>query len=206
MYNPHLKPGVLEVVCGPMKSGKTHEVIHRVDKLTYVEEFSFLIVKPRLDTRDETVRSRFGELSLECVFVADAYEVFDHLDEEQVVVVDEAHFFDEELVEVVEVLLARDVHVIVAGLDLDFRGEPFAPMPSLLALADEVHKLTGVCDVAGCSNAASRTQRLVDGSPAGYDAPQILVGDAKEGYQTRCKEHHVVPGRPRSAFAEQRTL
>ena len=76
----------------------------------------------------------------------------------------------------------------------------------LRALADEVHKLVGVCDVAGCRNAATRTQRLVDGVPAKYDAPQILVGDEEEGYQTRCKEHHVVPGRPRSKFSAQKTL
>ena len=206
MFNPHRKPGVLEVICGPMKSGKTHEVIHRVDKLMYVEEFSFLIVKPAVDTRDDTVKSRFGKLSLECVFVESPKEVFLEYADEQVVVIDEAHFFDDSLVAVVEELLARGVHVIVSGLDLDFRGEPFAPMPSLLALADEVYKLVAVCDVAGCSNVASRTQRLVDGSPARYDEPLIVVGDVEEGYQVRCKEHHVVPGRPHSVFSEQRVL
>ena len=206
MYNPHLKPGVLEVICGPMKSGKTHELIHRVDKLMFVEEFSFLVVKPSVDTRSEKVQSRFGELSLECVFVEDPREVFAVYSGEQVVVFDEAHFFADSVVAVVEELLSRDVHVIIAGLDLDFRGEPFGAMPALLALADEVHKLVGVCDMAGCSNAASRTQRLVDGAPASYDEPLIVVGDVKEGYQTRCKEHHVVPGRPRSSFSEQRTL
>ena len=206
MFNPHVRPGFLEVLCGPMKSGKTHALIHRVDKLTYVEEFSFLVVKPSVDTRDSTVKSRFGELSLECVFVADPFEVLSVYAGEQVVVFDEAHFFAVSVVEVVEELLVRGAHVLVAGLDLDFRGEPFGAMPQLLALADEVSKLVGVCDVAGCSLPASRTQRLVDGLPAKYDEPLIVVGDSEEGYQARCKEHHVVPGRPRSKFSKQKTL
>lgn len=88
------------------------------------------------------------------------------------------------------------MNVVVSGLDLDFRGEPFGSMPVLLSLADEVHKLNGVCDYEGCSNPATRTQRLVNGFPASYNAPIILVGDAKEGYQCRCLQHHEVKDAP----------
>jgi thymidine kinase len=193
MYNPHVKPGVLEVFCGPMKSGKTREVIHRVDKLQYMEDFTLLVVKPSIDTRDATVRSRFGKLSVDCEFVDDPVEILELFGNQQVVVIDEANFFNEDIVRIVQELLVRDVHVIVAGLDLDFRGEPFGSMPTLLALADEVHKLTGVCDVSGCNSVSTRTQRLVNDAPAHYDSPIILVGDENEGYQTRCRIHHVVP-------------
>ena len=110
-----------------------------------------------------------------------------------VVVVDEAQFFDDSLALFCSALADRGLRVIVAGLDLNFRGEPFGAMPALLARADVVDKLTAVCVV--CGGAATRTQRLVDGRPASYNDPLILVG-AASAYEPRCRLHHVVPDHP----------
>ena len=97
----------------------------------------------------------------------------------------------------VEELLKKDVNVIMAGLDLDFRGEPFGQMSYLLTIADFVQKCTGICDYDGCKAVATRTQRLVNGRPASYYSPIILIGDQKEGYQCRCLKHHKVPDKPK---------
>lgn len=192
-----IRPGVLEVFCGPMKSGKTREVINRVDKVEYVENHNHTFFKPEIDTRSEHIQSRFGELRLTCTLVDEGKPegILDCLDDESIIVIDEAQFFDEAIVDVVVDLLEDDRNIVVSGLDLDFRGEPFGAMPNLLALADQVTKLTAVCDHDGCSNPGTRTQRLMNGEPAPYDAPTVLVeGEAKkETYEVRCKEHHAVP-------------
>lgn len=193
-FNPFIRPGYFEVFCGPMKSGKSLALLHRVEKLKYMKNASFLFVKPKLDTRDSHVRTRFHDVQHACVFVDEKNpeEILSLLDGHALVAIDEVHFFHSKLVPVIKALLANNVNVVVSGLDLDFRGEPFGPMPVLLSMADEVHKLSGVCDYDGCSNPATRTQRLVNGFPASYNAPIILVGDAKEGYQCRCLQHHEV--------------
>lgn len=197
-YNPYLRPGMLEVYCGPMKSGKTRELINRIDKIRFMlDNDAFIFFKPRVDTRDIRVKSRFGELAYECVFVneRDPSEMLPHLTaRHKLVVIEEAQFFQEGVELVVGEMLRRGCNVLVAGLDLDFRGEPFGRMPQLLAMAAEVYKLKAVCDVAGCRALATRTQRLVNGLPAPYDAPVVLVGDASEGYEARCVRHHVVSG------------
>ena len=107
-----------------------------------------------------------------------------------VVGIDEAQFFDKEISDVAQRLADRGIRVIVAGLDLDFRGEPFGPIPDLMAKAEEVAKLHAICMV--CGNEASRTQRLIDGRPAHYNDPIVIVG-ASEMYEARCREHHEVP-------------
>src|SRR5262249_4985605 len=113
--------------------------------------------------------------------------------ETTVVAIDEAQFFGEEVCGVCQALAARGVRVIVAGLDQDFRGEPFGPMPQLMALAEDVTKLHAICAV--CGEEASRTQRLIDNQPASFDQPVVVVG-ASELYEARCRQHHDVPGRP----------
>jgi thymidine kinase len=109
-----------------------------------------------------------------------------------VVGIDEAQFFDEGLIAVIDALVSRGVRVIVAGLDMDFRGEPFGIMPTLLAKAEIVDKLQAICLV--CGESATRTQRLVNGRPAYYDDPVVIVG-AAEMYEARCRIHHEVPRR-----------
>ena len=110
-----------------------------------------------------------------------------------VVAIDEAQFLDWEVAEVADQLATRGLRVIVTGLDLDFRGEPFGPMPLLLAQAEMVDKLHAICVVCGAP--ASRTQRLINGQPANYTDPVIMVG-ATEVYEARCRDCHEVPGRP----------
>jgi thymidine kinase len=111
------------------------------------------------------------------------------------VAVDEVQFFDWQISRVCEELAGRGLRVIAAGLDMDFRGEPFGPMPVLMAEAEEVSKLQAICVV--CGSPASRTQRLLDGEPASYDDPVIMVG-ASEVYEARCRHCHDVPGKPRN--------
>ena len=111
-------------------------------------------------------------------------------DEYDVIGIDEAQFFDEGIIDVIESLANHGFRVIVAGLDQDFRGEPFGPMPTIMASAEQVTKLQAVCQV--CGSPASRTQRLINGEPAGYEDPIILIG-ATEAYEPRCRHHHEVP-------------
>jgi thymidine kinase len=110
-----------------------------------------------------------------------------------VVAIDEAQFFDEGLIGVCDILASSGVRVIVAGLDTNFRAEPFGPMPMLLALAEDVTKLNAIC--IKCGAPASRTQRLVNGKPAKYDDPVVMIG-ASESYEARCRRCHEVPGKP----------
>ncbi len=194
-YEQLYTPGYLEVFCGPMKSGKTLELIHRINKLEYRDDVNFVFFKPSIDTRDKTIKSRFETKIFECVFVKenDFNDLFNNYKGEEVVAIDEAHFFEKEvLIKFVNYLLKNNKNVLIAGLELDFRGEPFGAMPEIICMADKIYKLSGICDVKGCNNIARMTQRLVNGKPAHYSSPLILIGDAEEGYETRCRKHHAV--------------
>jgi thymidine kinase len=138
----------------------------------------------------EKVTSHAGS-DFAAIPVAKAAEIRARLDQGvTVVAIDEAQFFDDEIIQVVEELAASQIRVIVAGLDTDFRGEPFGPMPVLMARAEQVEKLQAICMV--CGEPASRTQRLVNGKPARYHDPVVIVG-AAEMYEARCRAHHQVP-------------
>lgn len=183
--------GLIEVVCGSMFSGKTEELIRRLVRATIAKQ-KVQVFKPAIDIRYavEKVTSHTGS-DFDAIPVEKATDIRERLDDETTVVaVDEAQFFDPEIVEVAQELAARGIRVIVAGLDLDFRGEPFGPIPVLMAKAEKVDKLHAIC--MSCGNEASRTQRLVNGKPAGYDDPVVIVG-ASELYEARCREHHDVP-------------
>lgn len=193
--------GWLEVVAGPMFSGKSEELIRRVTRALIARQ-RVQVFKPALDDRYDVLRvASHNGRSLEAEPVNDAAAIRAALRHDtQVIAVDEAQFFDEELVELVVDLADAGRRVVVAGLDLDFRGEPFGPMPRLFAHAELVEKLTAICH---CGRAATRTQRLIAGSPAHADDPIILVG-ASERYEPRCREHHVVlrGERPMPLFEE----
>ncbi len=184
--------GWLEVIAGPMFSGKSEELIRRVKRVLIAGQ-KVRVFKPKLDDRYHAsdVVSHDGE-RVRAEPVAGSSEMQSRLQGEdvQVVAVDEAQFFDDGLPELLEELAANGVRVIVAGLDMDFRGEPFGVMPTLMARAEFVEKLSAVC--VRCGRAATRTQRLVDGKPARYDEPVILVG-AAEAYEPRCRACHEVP-------------
>lgn len=197
MDYPLVQPGMLEVFCGPMKSGKTRALLERVEKVKYTDRYDFVFIKPELDTRDDKIVSMSGE-RYDCYFVDETVpeKIMYLVKDQDIVVIDEAQFFGQGIELVIHGLLKDDKNVVIGGLDLDFRGEPFGMMPYLLAMADEVYKLTAVCEYGGCNKLATRTQRLVDGEPAKYNDPIILIGDKEEGYQARCLKHHEVPGRP----------
>jgi thymidine kinase len=183
--------GWIEVICGSMFSGKTEELIRRIRRARIARQ-KVQVFKPALDDRyyAQQVSSHNG-LHWEAVPVGHAGDILDRLESDTTVAaVDEAQFFDWELSAVCNKLAERGIRVILAGLDMDFRGEPFGPMPLLMAEAEEVTKLQAICVVCGAP--ASRTQRLIDNRPAGYDDPVILVGGS-ESYEARCRYCHEVP-------------
>ncbi len=190
--NPSAHPG-LEVVVGSMFSGKSEELIRRV-KRAVIARRTVEVFKPVIDDRYgvEVVRSHDGD-SFVARPVRSSAEISSLVGPETTVVgIDEVQFFDDGIVPVVRELVASGRRVICAGLDLDFRGEPFGPVPELLALAERVDKLEAICVV--CGEPATRTQRIVNGIPAFYDEPIIVIG-AKEAYEARCRSCHEVPRR-----------
>jgi thymidine kinase len=183
--------GSIEVICGSMFSGKTDELIRRLIRATIAKQ-KVQVFKPAIDIRYavEKVASHTGS-TFDAIPVEKAAEIRSKLDKDTTVVgIDEAQFFDAEVVTIAQELAARGVRVLVAGLDTDFRGEPFGSMPVLMSEAEDVTKLHAICMV--CGDDASRTQRLVNGSPARYDDPVVIVG-ASELYEARCRLHHEVP-------------
>jgi thymidine kinase len=185
-------PG-LEVIVGSMFSGKSEELIRRM-KRAVIARRAVQVFKPAIDVRFAagSVSSHDGD-SFEARPVLVAEEILQLVDPDTTVVgIDEVQFFDHAIVGVVRKLVASGRRVICAGLDLDFRAEPFGPVPTLLALAEKVDKLEAICVV--CGEAATRTQRIVDGVPAFWDEPIIVIG-ANEAYEARCRACHEVPRR-----------
>jgi len=183
--------GSIEVVCGSMFSGKTDELIRRLVRATIAKQ-KVQVFKPAIDVRyaAEKVTSHAGS-NFDAIPVEKAADIREKLDQDTTVIaIDEAQFFDDEVVQVAKELAARGLRVLAAGLDMDFRGEPFGPMPILMSMAEHVDKLHAICMV--CGDEASRTQRLVNGQPARYDDPVVIVG-ASELYEARCRVHHEVP-------------
>lgn len=183
--------GSIEVITGSMFSGKTDEMIRRLRRATIARQ-KVQVFKPVIDNRYqvEKVTSHAGT-AFDAIPIHNVEDLYSHLDTDTTVVgIDEAQFFEGNVVSIVQQLAERDLRVIVAGLDTDFRGEPFGCMPDLMSVAERVDKLQAICMV--CGESAARTQRLVNGKPARYDDPIIIVG-ASEMYEARCRKHHEVP-------------
>ena len=180
--------GSIEVVCGSMFSGKSEELIRRVRRAK-IAKLKVQVFKHSLDIRfhENNVSSHSG-YKIQAHPVNDVSQIRELLeDDTQVLGIDEVQFFDEEVVELCQEMANRGKRVIVAGLDLDFRAKPFGPMPTLLAVAEHVDKLTAIC--MKCGMPASRSQRLINGIPASADSPVIDVG-ADERYEARCRQCH----------------
>lgn len=185
--------GRIEVICGSMFSGKTEELIRRVRRAEYARQ-KVQIFKPEIDNRyaTDSVYSH-GGMSATAMPISKPADILARLESDTTVVaIDEVQFLDQSVVKVSEVLANQGLRVICAGLDLDFRAEPFGPMPALLSIAEDVTKLHAICVV--CGEVACRSQRLVNGVPARYDDPIIMIG-AQEAYEARCREHFEIPGR-----------
>jgi len=182
--------GHIELICGSMFSGKTEELIRRLRRALIARQ-QVQVFKPAIDNRyhGQKVTSHNG-LDFEAHPVPSAIDIRGGLaPETTVVAIDEVQFFDAGVVDLCEALADEGLRVICAGLDTDFRGVPFGPMPDLMARAEHVDKLHAICVV--CGREASRTQRLIDGRPAAYDDPIVLVG-AAEVYEARCRQCHQV--------------
>lgn len=188
--------GWIEVVTGVMFSGKSEELMRRVRRAMIANK-RVQVFKSHLDDRYtgiETISSHGGK-SLEARPISRSVEVAELVRRDaQVVAIDEAQFLDQGVVAVANWLADCGVRVIVAGTDMDFRGAPFGPIPSLLAVAEKVDKLHAIC--VECGDLASRNQRLIDGRPAPAEGPTIQVGGS-ESYEARCRACHEVPAADR---------
>ncbi|MGZ3588881.1 MAG: thymidine kinase [Candidatus Limnocylindrales bacterium] len=192
--------GWIHLLCGPMASGKTEEMI-RLLRRAEIAGKRVLVLNHAINTRtgSDKIESRSG-VAFPSRAVVDSSQIEAIVAEvdPDLVAVEEAEFFDNGLADVVERLAAQDREVILTGLDRDFRGWPFGPMPRLLVIADEVDKLTAICVI--CKGVATRTQRLINGRPAPADSPTIVVGGINdpagrpESYEARCRRCHEVPG------------
>lgn len=193
MYQ-HYKDGWIETISGCMFAGKTEELIRRVKVLEFAKK-EIMVFKPVIDNRySETKVVSHAGSSVESYVINDALEILEMVKPStQVVAIDEAQFFDDNIVGVANELADRGIRVMCAGLDRDFRGEPFGPMAKLITEAEFVTKLAAVCNKCGAP--ATRTQRIINGKPASYNEPVILVG-AAESYEARCRHCHEVPDKP----------
>ncbi len=185
--------GWIEVICGPMFAGKSEELLRRINRMSFAN-IKCLLFKPQIDTRAKDVKSRDGRQA-EAIPIKDPYELYAYVQKERpdLVAIDEVQFFGDEIIEIVQTFADNGINVLVAGLDRDFRGEPFGSIPALLTIAEKITKLTAICTECGAE--ASRTQRLIDGKPAPYQSQLILIGN-QESYTARCRHHHSVPNRP----------
>ncbi len=195
------KPGYLEVIFGCMKSGKSEQFINRFKKLAH-SKCKTLIFKPAVNVREPGIATRAHDITLNA-FVIDENrpeDIIRYLMENkgtqfQIIGIDEAQFFDIKLVEIVDNLLRNDYHLIISGLLLSFKAEPFGPMPYLVGRAHEITKLTAICEYKDCSRIATLTQRLINNEPANYNSPLVLIEGSgqTERYEPRCIHHYILP-------------
>jgi thymidine kinase len=192
----------LKVFAGSMFSGKTERLIWLLTRAEIAGRKT-QVFKPIIDNRYGAIKEiqSHSKAKHDAIPLTTAVEILEHIEKDvDIVAIDEAQFWDDDIVPVVSALLEADIEVFVAGLPLDFKGEPFGPMPALIVMADDIERLTAICtyDENGdiCGAEATRTQRFIDGKPANYYDPVILVGGKAEGYSARCPSHHVVIDKP----------
>lgn len=194
-----LTRGTLEVITGCMFSGKTEELIRQVVRAGYARKRIMVFDHTLDDKRYQAGKlTSHSGLEVETYSLSDPGEILNLVSDvdTDVIAIDEGHFFPLKLVRVCRELASQGLRVIVAGLNQDFRGEPFESVASLLAYADRITLLSAICNL--CGGEASRTQRIINGTPAPYDSPRILVG-GEESYQARCPTCHEVPGKPETS-------
>jgi len=188
------KEGWIEVICGSMFAGKTEELIRRIKRIDYAKK-KVLVFRPRIDSRySDTEVVSHSNYRYTANVIDSSAQIMDFVTQDTyAVAIDEAQFFDEGLVEICEYLADNGIRVICAGLDKDFRGEVFGLMGELVVKGEYITKLSAICSV--CGKPATRTQRLIDGKPANYNDPIVMVG-ASESYEPRCRHCHSVIDKP----------
>ena len=187
------RKGSVELICGSMFSGKSEELIRRIRRANY-GKLNTIVFKPAIDNRykEETVVTHNGN-KIEAHQVKSTQDIIEKITPSiDVIGIDEVQFFTEDITEAINGLADDGYRVIAAGLDTDFRGEPFQPVPNIMAISESVTKLTAICQKCGAD--PSRTQRLIEGNPASYQDPIIMVG-AAESYEARCRHCHEVPNK-----------
>lgn len=202
-----MKTGIIEVICGPMFSGKTSELVRQID-LALISKMEIAVFKPKIDNRykADEICTNDGHC-IKSIVVENSLEIVEYIKKSlkpvEKVFIDEGQFFDEKIVDVVSYLAKeKGIDAVVTGLIQDFRGEPFGPIPKLLGMSQKVTNLKAICvheneDGSICRRPAYFTQRLVDGKPANYNSPVILVAGG-DFYTARCEEHWEVPDRPKT--------
>jgi thymidine kinase len=192
-----IRPGVLEVFPGCMFSFKTRRLVDRVRPLQHIPGAEYIFIKPKIDTRKPEVRNDPLDYAKWVYVEQDKPEkILDIVKPtHSYISIDEAHFFGDGFVRVIEKLLLDGKNIGIAGLDLDFRGEPFGSMPEILCIANDIYKGSAVCKYPGCGAPATRTQRLNNGKPADYNSPLVMI-EGEAFYEPRCLIHHEVPGKP----------
>lgn len=184
------QPGWIEVIAGPMFAGKSEEILRRIRRLEYAKK-KYVVFKPAIDNRysSSEVVSHMKNKS-KAIAIKDSSEILNNLKyNTDVIIIDEVQFLDKGVIDICEKLANEGRRVIVGGLDMDFRGEPFPVMSELIARAEDVTKLTAIC--VKCGAPATRSQRIINGEPAKYDDPVVVVG-ASETYEPRCRHCHEV--------------
>lgn len=185
------KKGKIEVIVGPMFAGKTEELIRRVKRAEIAEQ-NVIVFKHIIDDRyskENQVITHNG-VKYKCILVGKSDEILDYINKDtDIVAIDEAQFFDDDIPKIVEILVEKGIRVICSGLDMDFKKEPFLNMAKIMAMADNVQKLTAIC--FKCKGEANLTQRLINGKPAKHSDPVIMVG-GKETYEARCRKCHKI--------------
>lgn len=190
-YNEFIRPGVIEGFAGPMMSGKTKNLLKRVDPLRWMNgKFSYIGFKPKIDTRKFNTRS--SEDFIDWNYVENPNEILEISKPYDLVAIDEIQFFGKDIVYLVLKLQKEGKNVIFAGLDLDFRREPFGSMPELITIANKFKKCYSIC--TKCGEPTYYTQRLVNGKPAHYKLPIVSIEGESE-YTARCFKHHELPGK-----------
>ena len=185
------KFGWIECICGSMFSGKSEELLRRI-KRGVIAKQNVLLCKPSIDNRyEENKVSTHNGNSFESVNIDKAEQIYDYVIDKEydIIGIDEVQFFDDKIIGVINKLADDGIRVIVAGLDMDFKAEPFHPMPEIMAISEMVTKLHAVCNK--CGKEASRSQRLINGEPAKYDDPIVVIG-ASESYEARCRHCHEI--------------
>ena len=185
------KFGWIECICGSMFSGKSEELLRRI-KRGVIAKQKELLFKPSIDNRyDENRVSTHNGNSYDSISIEKSSDILNFVKDTKydIIGIDEIQFFDNDIVKIINKLADNGIRVIVAGLDMDFKAEPFHPMPEIMAISEMVTKLHAVCNK--CGKEASRSQRLINGKPAKYDAPIVVIG-ASESYEARCRHCHEI--------------
>ncbi|WP_334330862.1 thymidine kinase [Candidatus Phytoplasma prunorum] len=185
------KNNLVEIICGPMFAGKTEKLIEIVKKLKKLNK-KLLVFKSHLDTRFSKKQQLVSHNlnTINSFVIKKSKEILDFIKiDTEVIIIDEAQFLDNQIVDIVDDLANKNIKFIIAGLDLDFRGKPFGPMPALLAIADKVTKLRSVCSISG--EPANRTQRLINQKPSKNNEPIIMTEENTiVKYEPRTRKYH----------------